>query len=103
MREGVQALGVDKHRFVRCHLHDGSYVAGGITDIRQSEFKVTQGIISGRRISYWELAEPPHRVAAVGEHAVNGLQWAGLVTTCIALSPLAIPLIPLLLTDVLQD
>lgn len=103
MREAVQALGVDKHRFVRCHLKDGSYVVGGITGTSQSEFGITRGILHGRRIHYWELAEPPQRVAAVGEHTLNGLKWAGFVTGCIAVSPLVIPFTPLVLAGVIQD
>lgn len=103
MREAVQALGVDKHRFVRCHLKDGSNVVGGITDIGQGEFAITRGILHGRPIRYWELAEPPQRVVAVGEHTLNGLKWTGFVTACVAVSPVVIPFIPLVLTGVIQD
>ena len=103
MREVVQTLGVNNHRFVRCLLKDGSNVVGGITDIRQGEFGLTQGIMSGKRISYWELAQPPRPVAAIGEHTLNGLKWTGLIAGGVAASPLLIVFIPLLFAGVIQD
>jgi len=103
MREAVQALGVDRHRFVRCRLKDSSHVIGGITVIEQGEFGLTQGILSGKRISYWELTEAPQPVAAVGDHALNGLKWTGLIAGGVAASPLLIVFIPLLFAGVIQD
>ena len=103
MREVVQALGVDKHRFVRCRLNDGSQLVGGITFIHQGKFVISQGIWNSREIAYSELREAPQPTVAVGEHLENGLNWTGLVATCVVLSPLVIPLIPLMFTGVIAD
>jgi len=103
MREAVQSLGVDKHRFVHCRLKDGSHLVGGITSIQQGNFVISQGIWGSRGIRYSDLQEEPRPVAAVGEHLENGLKWTGLATVCVALSPLLIPLIPLVYAGVIQD
>jgi hypothetical protein len=103
MREVVQALGVDKHRFVRCRLSDGSQLVGGITFIRQGKFVISQGIWNSREIAYSELREAPQPTVAVGEHLENGLKWTGLVATCVVLSSLVIPMIPLMFTGVIAN
>ena len=103
MREAVQSLGVDKHRFVRCELKDGTHFIGGITNIQLGYFGISQGIMNGREIKYSELKQPPEPVPAVGEHFVNGLKWTGLVAGCVAVSPLAIIFLPLMLTGVISD
>ena len=83
IREAVESLGMDKHRFVRCELKDGSHVIGGITAINFAQFAISQGIMDGRQIQYSELKRPPEPVPAVGEHLVNGLQWTGLVVLAV--------------------
>jgi len=103
MREAIQALGVDKHRFVRCRLKDGSQAVGGIVDIEQGHFMLTDGILGSRAIRYAELAEAPGRDPAVGEHLENGVKWTGLVGLCVALSPLVIVFYPLVAAGVIQD
>jgi hypothetical protein len=99
----VESLGIDKHRFVRCELKDGSHVIGGITAINLEEFAITQGIMNGRQLHYSELKHPPEPVPAVGEHFVNGLKWTGLVAACVALSPLAVVFYPLVLAGIITD
>jgi hypothetical protein len=103
MREAVQSLGIDKHRFVRCELKDGSHVTGGITAVHSAQFAISQGIMNGRHLQYSELKQAPEPVPAVGEHIVNGLKWTGLVASCVALSPLLVVLIPLMAAGVLND
>jgi len=103
MREAVESLGIDKHRFVLCELKDGSHFVGGIGDIQFGYFRISQGIMNGRQISYSELKEAPQPVPAVGEHLANGLKWTGLVAVCVALSPLAIVFYPLVLAGVITD
>lgn len=103
MREAVQSLGIDKHRFVRCELKDGSHLVGGIGSIQFGSFRISQGIMNGREIKYSELKEAPQPVPAVGEHVANGLKWTGLVAACVALSPLVIIFYPLVLAGVLTD
>ena len=103
MREAVESLGIDKHRFVRCELKDGAHVIGGITAINLEEFAITQGIMNGRQLHYSELKQPPEPVPAVGGHFVNGLKWTGLVAACIALSPLAVVFYPLVLAGIITD
>src|SRR5215475_7367176 len=78
MREAVQALGVDRHRFVRCRLKNGLQFVGGITSIHQRNFVISQGIWNSKGILYAELEEKPRPVAAIGEHLENGLKWTGL-------------------------
>jgi hypothetical protein len=92
IREAVESLGIDKHRFVRCELKDGSHVIGGITSVNFAEFAITQGIMNGRHLHYSELKQPPEAIPAVGEHFLNGLKWVGVVAVCVALSPLLYPL-----------
>ena len=79
MREAVESLGIDKHRFLRCELKDGTHVIGGITAINFAQFAISQGIMNGRQLHHSELKWPPEPVPAVGEHLVNGLQWTGMV------------------------
>jgi hypothetical protein len=83
IRGAVESLGIDKHRFVRCELKDGSHVIGGITAINFAQFAISQGIMDGRQIQYSELKRPPESVPAVGKHLVNGLQWTGLVVLAV--------------------
>jgi len=100
MREAVESLGIDKHRFVRCELKDGSHVIGGITATNFAGFAITQGIMNGRHLHYSELKQPPEPIPAVGEHFINGLKWTGVVAVCVALSPLVVLLYPLgIMTD----
>lgn len=103
MREAVQTLGVNNHRFVRCRLKDGSQPIGGITLIHPGKFVISQGIWDSREIAYAELLDPPQPTAAVGEHLENGLKWTGLTAGAVAASPLLIVLIPLMFAGVLQD
>lgn len=103
MREAVEALGTDKHRFVGCALRDGSHFVGGITQIGFESFTISNGIMGGRLIKYSDLQNPPEHVPAVGEHVVNGLKWTGVVAACVALSPIAIALFPLIITGVITD
>jgi hypothetical protein len=51
LRDAVQKLGVDPHRFVRCELRNGSKLTGGILSIGQEEFSVSQGIMGQTRIA----------------------------------------------------
>ena len=103
MREAVQSLGIDKHRFVLCELKDGSHFVGGIGDIQFTYFRISKGIMNGREINYSELKQAPRPVPAVGEHFVNGLEWTGFVAVCVALSPLVIVFYPLVLAGVISD
>lgn len=103
MREAVESLGIDKHRFVLCELKDGSHLVGGIGYIQFASFRISQGIMTGREINYAGLKVAPQYVPAVGEHFANGLKWTGLVAACVALSPLAIVFYPLVLAGVLTD
>jgi hypothetical protein len=103
MREAVESLGIDKHRFVLCKLKDGSHLVGGIGYIHFASFTISQGIMNGQEIKYSELREAPQLVPAVGEHLANGLKWTGLVAACVALSPLVVVLYPLVLAGVLTD
>lgn len=103
MREAVQLLGIDKHRFVLCELKNGSHFVGGIGDIQFAYFRISQGIMNGREINYSELKEAPQSVPAASEHFANGLKWTGLVAVCVALSPLVIVLYPLVLAGVISD
>ncbi len=103
MREAVQSLGIDKHRFVRCELKDGSIFIGGITNIQFGYFGISRGIMNNREISYSELQQPPQPIPAAGEHLVNSLKWTGFVAVCVVLSPIAVAMIPLLLTGVIDD
>jgi hypothetical protein len=103
MREAVESLGIDKHRFVRCELKDGSHLIGGITSIHSQQFTISKGIMGVRPIGYSDLKQPPQPVPAVGEHFVNGLNWTGLVATCVVLSPLLIVFVPLIAAGVISD
>jgi hypothetical protein len=103
MREAVESLGIDKHRFVRCELKDGSHFVGGITNIQFGYFGISQGIMNGREIKYSELRQPPQSIPAAGEHIANGLKWTGFVAVCVVLSPVAVVMLPLLLTGVISD
>ena len=103
MREAVESLGIDKHRFVRCKLKDGSHLIGGITSIHSQQFTISKGIMGVRPIGYSDLKQPPQPVPAVGEHFVNGLNWTGLVATCVVLSPLLIVFVPLIAAGVISD
>ena len=103
MREAVQSLGVDKHRFVRCELRDGSHVIGGITGVHFAQFAVSQGIMNSRLINYSELKQPPEPVPAAGEHFVNGLEWTGVVAGSLAIAPLVVALFPLMAAGVISD
>lgn len=64
IRETVRNLGIDRHRFVRCNLRDGSTVVGGITWIGQEQFGVTQGIWGEKHILYSSLRLAPKPDAA---------------------------------------
>jgi hypothetical protein len=103
MREAVELLGIDKHRFVRCELKDGSHVIGGITAVNFAQFAISQGIMNGRHLQYSELKQPPEPIPAVGEHFINGLKWTGVVAVCVALSPLAVAFYPLVLAGIITD
>ena len=103
MRDAVQSLGIDKHRFVLCKLKDGSHFVGGIGSIHSGDFRISQGIMNGREIKYSELKEAPQSVPAVAEHFANGMKWTGLVAACVALSPLVIVFYPLVLAGVITD
>lgn len=103
MREAVQSLGIDKHRFVLCELKDGSRFVGGIGDIQYTYFRISQGILNGREINYSDLTQAPQAVPAVGEHFANGLKWTGFVAVCVALSPLVVVFYPLVLAGVISD
>jgi hypothetical protein len=100
IREAVESLGIDKHRFVLCELKDGSHVIGGITAINFAQFAISQGIMNGRHLQYSELKHPPEPVPAVGEHFVNGLKWTGMVA---GLTPLLVVLFPLMAAGVIRD
>jgi hypothetical protein len=102
-REAVRALGVDRHRFVRVQLNDGSTLTGGILSITDQQFTVSQGILDETTIRYSSLKRPPQPTLAPAEHWENGLKWTGLVALCVALSPVAIVLLPLLFTGVIAD
>lgn len=87
-REAVQSLGVDKHRFVRCDLLDGTSVKGAILSVGQESFQLSHGILQGqRRIFYASLRTPPRPDAAPAEHLVNALQWTGFVAVGIVATP----------------
>lgn len=103
MREAVESLGIDKHRFVLCELKDGSHFLGGIGDIKFATFRISKGIMNSRDISYSELKEAPQPVPAIGEHLANGLKWTGLVAACVVFSPLVIVFYPLVLAGVITD
>lgn len=103
MREAVESLGIDKHRFVLCELKDGSHFVGGIDDIQYAHFRISKGILNGREISYSDLKQAPQAVPAVGEHFANGLQWTGLVSACVVFAPLVIVFYPLVLAGVISD
>jgi len=105
LRESVRALSTDKHRFVRCELKNRTVVTGAITFIDNEEFFVRTGILetSGSTISYRELNAPPQRVAAVGEHVRNGLEWTGMGVLYVAAIPLAVVFYPLVAAGVIQD
>jgi hypothetical protein len=92
MREAVESLGIDKHRFVRCELKDGTHVICGISSLKCAEFAITQGIMNGRHLQYSELKQPPEPIPAVGEHFLNGLKWTGVVVVCVAVLPFLYPL-----------
>lgn len=87
MRGSVEALGADRHRFVRCRLRDGSSVTGAISRIDQTGCNVTRGAIGERRLRYSELQHPPQPVIVPGEHALVGLEWAALVGLGIVVAP----------------
>jgi hypothetical protein len=95
IRESVEALGADKHRFVRCRLHDGSSVTGGILEIDQTGFMLSRGAIGDRRLLYSSLQDPPQPVIAPGEHVLVGLQWTGLVGVAIVAAPIILAAWPL--------
>jgi hypothetical protein len=103
LREAVQSLGTDGHRFVRCELKDGSHFTGGIKSIQFAAFTISQGITGVRQINYSDLKEPPRPGAAVGAHFANGLKWTAVVAASIAVSPLVIPLLALIFTGVIND
>ena len=103
MRDAVESLGIDKHRFVRCELKDGSQFVGGIDDIQFAYFRISKGILNNREINYSELEQAPQPIPAVGEHLVNGLQWTGLVAACVVFSPLVVIFYPLVLAGVITD
>ncbi len=103
LREAVQSLGTDGHRFVRCELKDGSRFTGGIKSIQFAAFTISQGITGVRQINYSDLKEPPRPGAAVVAHFANGLKWTAVVAASIAVSPLVIPLLALIFTGVIND
>jgi hypothetical protein len=103
MREAVESLGIDKHRFVLCELKDGSHFVGGISDFKFGYFRISKGIMNSREIRYSELKQVPQHIPAVGEHLVNGLEWTGLVAACVVFSPLVIVFYPLVLAGVISD
>jgi hypothetical protein len=51
-REAVELLGVDRHRFVRCELKDGSSSVGGILNIERDGIYLSQGIMGQKKIYY---------------------------------------------------
>jgi len=105
LRESVRALGTDKHHFVRCELKDRTVVTGAIAFIDNEDFFVRTGILetSGSTISYRDLSAPPRRVAAVGEHVRNGLEWTGMAGLYVAAIPLSVVIYPLIAAGVIQD
>ncbi len=103
IREAVESLGIDKHRFVRCDLKDGSHFVGGISAVQFRYFRISKGIMNSREIRYSELKQAPQPIPAVGEHLVNGLEWTSLVAACVVFSPLAIVFYPLVLAGVISD
>jgi hypothetical protein len=106
-RDSVRALGADNHHFVRVELTNGEVRTGAIISIDDASFRLRDGIIASRAISYSELKASPVHVAAVGTHVANGFKWAGTVTGITGLCILAIPLlvvfIPLLAAGVISD
>jgi hypothetical protein len=103
IREAVQSLGIDKHRFVLCELKDGSSLVGGIAIIERDYFRISQGIMDGRELHYSELKQAPQPVPAVAEHFTNGMKWTGFVAFCVAVSPVVLALLPFLFAGVLPD
>jgi hypothetical protein len=76
-RNAVKALGIDKHHFVHVELLSGKVRTGAIVHIGESEFRLRDGILANREISYAELKEPPRYVPAIGTHIADGLKWTG--------------------------
>jgi len=103
MRESIRALGVNKHRFVRCEFTDGTAMVGAIQSIRNDGVTFSNGIAGQQFVLYKDLKSSPVPVAAPGEHILNGLKWTGLVAACIVLSPVLIVIIPLMMAGVLND
>jgi hypothetical protein len=102
-RETVRTLGVNTHRFVHCDLPDGKVRTGVITSIRDDGFMLKDGIIFSQWIRYTDLRAAPRSVPAVGTRIGQGFKWAGLVTGCIVVAPLALVIYPLIAAGVIQD
>jgi len=102
-REAVNKLGVDRHRFVRVELRDGTSLTGGITRIENEQFFISKGIMGRTRVRYSSLKSAPRPTAAPLEHFENGLRWVGFVAGCIIVAPLIIAFLPLMASGVIQD
>jgi len=102
-RETVRTLGVNTQRFVHCDLPNGKVRTGVITSIRDEGFMLKDGIITSQWVRYADLKAPPRPVAAVGTRIGQGFKWAGFVTGCIAIVPLALVFYPLVAAGVIQD
>ena len=102
-RDAVRKLGVDKHHFVHCELHNGKVRTGVIMEIRDDGFSLKDGIIISQWIPFSDLKAAPRPVPAVGTRIGQGFKWTGLVAGCIAAIPLVVLLYPLVLTGVLAD
>ncbi len=102
-RDTVRTLGVNPHRFVHCDLPNGKVRTGVITSIRDEGFELKDGILFSKWILYSDLKAPPRPVPAVGTRIGHGFKWAGLVTGCIVVAPLALVFYPLVAAGVIQD
>jgi hypothetical protein len=87
-RDAVRKLGVDKHRFVHCELHNGKVRTGVIVAIRDNGFTLKDGIINSQWIPFTDLKATPRAVPAVGTRIGQGFKWAGVIVGCVAASPL---------------
>jgi hypothetical protein len=106
-RDAVKKLGKHNHNFVHVELANGKVETGAIIAIDDRGFQLRNGILHSHHVDYAQLKTQPRRVAAVGTHFANGFKWAGLGTTigvaCVLAIPVAIVLIPLMLTGAISD
>jgi hypothetical protein len=102
-RQAVQELGVSKHHYIHCELSNGKVRTGVITQITDNGFMLKDGIITSQWLQYADLKAAPRPVPAVGTRIGQGFKWAGSVTGCIAIVPLALVFYPLVAAGVIAD